>query len=311
MWLAHIAPHSTFHIPPAGTHGQTDFTNNRQRDLAAIESMDYYIGDLLNSLDQETRDNTLVIVIGDNGTPNGVARFFPEGHSKSSMYEGGLRVPMLISGHGVTRQGELETGLVQVNDIYATIIDVLSNDITDVALYNSVSLAQSFTTQNTITRPYIYSDYIEDGAESWAIREATYKLIEDQNGREELYNVVTDLEELNNLVGDLTPQQAVVLDELKMEAQAIRNGNTLGVAAANQDNNISILPNPTSSIFKINTTQTFPFTASLYNLQGKKLIEIENAPEEISVETLATGVYLLEIQNTSDNSSQVFKVIKS
>lgn len=223
LWLAHIAPHSPFHVPPSGTYSQTNVGNKRGKYLAAIESMDFYIGQLLTSMDQATLDNTVIIFIGDNGTPNGVARYFPRGHNKASMYEGGLRVPMIISGNGVTRQGELENGLVQVNDIYATIIELISNDL-EGGIYNSYSIASALTTQNTVTRPYIYSDYIDDGLEYWAIRNDTYKVIENENGDVEFYNVVNDLQENNDLTQFLTNEESYILNTLRAEAANIRSG---------------------------------------------------------------------------------------
>jgi len=223
LWLAHIAPHSPFHEPPMGTYSQTDVSGNRGKYLAAIESLDYYIGELLDGIDPITLDNTIVIFLGDNGSPNGVSRYFPSGHSKASMYEGGIRVPMIISGKGVTRQGQLESGLAQVNDLYASVIELLGNDL-EGGIYNSYSLADALTTQNVITRPYIYSDYIDGGVEYWAIRNDTYKLIENGNGDMEFYNVVSDLEEVNNLIGMLTETESNILDELQLESAKIRNG---------------------------------------------------------------------------------------
>ncbi len=223
LWLAHVAPHSPFHVPPSGTFTQNNVNNNRGRYLAAIENLDYEIGELLNSMDQATIDNTIIIFVGDNGTPNGVSRFFPAGHGKASVYEGGLRVPMIITGKGVSRQGEFESGLAQVTDIYATLIELLSNDL-EGGIHNSYSLAPALTAQNAITRPYIYSDYRDEGVEFWAIRNATYKLIENENGLVEFYNVINDLEEVNNLVAFLTNEEASILSQLQAEAAAIRSG---------------------------------------------------------------------------------------
>ena len=222
LWLSHIAPHGPFHVPPSGTYSQTNVSNNRGKYLAAIESMDFYIGQLLSSMDQATLDNTIIIFIGDNGTPNGVARYFPSGHNKASMYEGGLRVPMIITGNGVTRQGELENGLVQVNDIYATIVELISNDL-EGGINNSYSVAAALTTQNTITRPYIYSDYIDNGVEYWAIRNDTYKVIENENGDVEFYNVIGDLQENNDLTQFLTNEESYILNKLRVEAAIIRS----------------------------------------------------------------------------------------
>lgn len=221
LWLAHIAPHSPFHVPPEGTY-TNDVSDNRGKYLAAIESLDYQIGQLLGSMDEATKSNTIIIFIGDNGTPNGVARYFPSGHNKSTMYEGGLRVPMVISGNGVTRQGVLETGLVQVNDIYSTIIELISNDL-EGGIYNSYSLKETLTTENAIDRPYIYSDYLDSGIEYWAIRNNTYKLIENEFGNVEFYNVITDLEEQYNLIDFLTNEEAYILNQLQTEASVIRS----------------------------------------------------------------------------------------
>ena len=223
LWLSHIAPHTPFHVPPAGTFTQSNTSGNRGKYLAAIESMDFQIGELLKSMDEATRNNTVIIFVGDNGTPNGVARYFPGGHNKASMYEGGLRVPMIISGNGVTRKGEVENGLAQVNDIYATIIELISNDL-DGGIHNSYSLAEALTTENSISRPYIYSDYIDDGVEYWAIKNDTYKLIENENGLVELYNVANDLLEQYNLTAFLTNEETFILSQLKAEAKSIRSG---------------------------------------------------------------------------------------
>ena len=103
LWLAHVAPHSPFHVPPTGTYIQTDLSGNRGKYLASIESLDYYIGDLLNSLEQDTKDNTIVIFIGVNGTPNGGARGIPYGHGKTTMYEGGVWVPFILCGKYSTK----------------------------------------------------------------------------------------------------------------------------------------------------------------------------------------------------------------
>ncbi len=222
LWLAHIAPHSPFEVPPTGTYSQSDVSGNRGKYLASIESLDYYIGEMLGDLDAATLANTIVIFVGDNGSPNGVARYFESGHNKASMYEGGLRVPLIISGDQITRKGETDEGLAHVSDIYATIVELICNDL-EGGVYNGYSLANALDSQDAITRPYIYSDYLDDGDEYWAIRNDTYKLIENEFGDVEFYNVVTDLEEANNLVELLTNEEASILAELRREAAVIRS----------------------------------------------------------------------------------------
>lgn len=224
LWLAHIAPHAPFQVPPDSLHTVDSLTSNRQIYNASIEALDHETGRLLASMDEETRNNTIVIFIGDNGTPNGVLRGYPDMHGKGSMYEGGLRVPMIISGKGVTRQDELEYGLTQVNDLYATLYEIGSGRELSGGIHNSYSIRSSFEEENTILREYIYSDYIDNGVQYWAIRTSDYKLIENINGEQEFYLINNDINETNNLVDNLSDAEAEIMAGLVAEADAIRNG---------------------------------------------------------------------------------------
>lgn len=223
LWLSHIAPHSPFQLPPDDLYTINNPTNNRQIYSASIEALDHEIGRLLESLDAATRENTLVVFIGDNGTPGSVVRGYPNGHGKGSLYEGGVRVPMIISGQGVTRKGERETGLAQVNDLYATIIEAGSNDLPG-GIYNSYSILPSFTQENAIKRNYVYSERRTNGTMQWAIRNQQYKLIQDENGNQEFYRIDENLNEEDNLINNLTSDEAELLAELAAEADAIRTG---------------------------------------------------------------------------------------
>jgi thiosulfate reductase/polysulfide reductase chain A len=73
--------------------------------MAMIESLDYEVGRLLNSLTPTEKANTTIIFIGDNGTPNNLLQDYPANHGKQTLYQGGIHVPMFISGYGVTLGG--------------------------------------------------------------------------------------------------------------------------------------------------------------------------------------------------------------
>jgi len=81
MWLAYNAPHTPFHSPPAEMHTQGNLAPYEEGAdampyyMAAIETMDFQIGRLFDSFSSEERENTIIIFIGDNGTPNEVAQF--------------------------------------------------------------------------------------------------------------------------------------------------------------------------------------------------------------------------------------------
>ncbi len=206
-WLAYSAPHAPFHLPPQSLHnrnlsGTTQDINNNRRDyyLAAIEAMDTEIGRLLASLSDDERDNTLILFIGDNGTPQSVidSLVFGNGHSKNSLYEGGIRVPMLASGAGITRSGEREDALISSTDFFATIAEAAGNTVP--SIYDSVSFLDSFTNSSYIGRETIYSAYQSADLDGWAVRNSQYKLIETVADGQEMYDVAVDIGELNDLL---------------------------------------------------------------------------------------------------------------
>ncbi|WP_372840952.1 sulfatase-like hydrolase/transferase, partial [Phaeovulum sp.] len=110
LWLAYTAPHTPFHLPPADLHSFDDLPDTEAAIAAnplayynaMLEALDTEIGRLLDSMPQAERDNTIIMFIGDNGSPNQVTRGFYGAHgAKSTIYEGGTHVPLVVSGPGV------------------------------------------------------------------------------------------------------------------------------------------------------------------------------------------------------------------
>lgn len=224
LWLAHLAPHDPFHVPPTDLYTTPDTDTDRGKYIAAIEALDQETGRLINSLDQETRDNTVIIFVGDNGTPKQVVDHFDREHGKGSLYEGGLRVPLIISGKGVTRINQEEEGLVQITDLYATILEISGAELSG-GVNNSLSLNPFLTTEMGEERGVIYTDYENrQGVQQWAIKNERYKLIENENGNQEFYDLSAGLLEENNLINNLSSEQEVIKNELADEAQVIRTG---------------------------------------------------------------------------------------
>lgn len=206
-WVAYNAPHSPFHLPPNTLHDRvlsgsaTDIDNNpRPYYLAAIEAMDHEIGRLLDSLDPDVRSNTIVFFIGDNGTPRAVLD--PDAilrGSKGNVFEGGVRVPMIASGAGVTRIGEREDAIINAPDFFATISELAGQDLP--AIHDARSFAGLLHTSSAGPNAYIYSEYAGDRT----VRDSRYKLIERANGVQEFYDLETDIDESNDLIGGAVP----------------------------------------------------------------------------------------------------------
>jgi len=235
MWLAYVAPHSPFHLPPENLHNRDDLTgsdeditnNKRAYYLAAIEAMDSEIGRLLDALPEEERDNTLIIYIGDNGTPASVidASVYNKSHSKGSLFEGGIRVPLVVSGKGVSRANERESALVNSSDFYATISHYIGHSVTQ--LNNSISFVDLFSQEGIGLRDYNYSEFESAEITGWTVRNHHHKLIEYDDGTQALYllndenNNTNDISESENLIADSANND--VVEELKEQALIIRH----------------------------------------------------------------------------------------
>lgn len=222
LWLAFNAPHTPFHLPPAELHGRVlsgtgpDIENNpRPYYLAAIESMDHEIGRLLESMDEQTRANTLIIFMGDNGTPaQVVVSPYRRQKAKGSLYQGGINIPFFVSGAGVQRIGERESSMVNTTDLFATIAELSGVNVSNVN--DSVSFASLLNAAPETGREYLYSERDDDGSWDRTLSDGQYKLIEFEDGKQELYDLLADPYENDELLdaGSAPPGQLDYLLEL-------------------------------------------------------------------------------------------------
>lgn len=230
LWLAYNAPHTPFHLAPSGLHSQGNLPiDNSSIDanplpyyLSAIEAMDSELGRLLNSLSEEEKANTLIIFIGDNGTPNKVAQSpYSRNTAKNSLYQGGINVPLVVSGVGVTRFNEKENALIHTADLFSTIVSAAG--VTTSIYENSTSFYPLLNNTNGIKREYVYTEISNNGT-GYAIRNSKYKLIKFDTGVEEFYNLEIDAYENSNLIGTTLSTEAVnAKAELETEALRIRS----------------------------------------------------------------------------------------
>jgi arylsulfatase A-like enzyme len=227
LWMAFNAPHTPFHLAPVDLHTQGNLptydasinANPIPYYMSAIEAMDSELGRFLSSLSVAERANTVIIFIGDNGTPSKVAQNpYSRTTVKGTLYQGGVNVPMVVSGVDVSRVGEREDALIHTADLFATIANITGVSVSEI--HNSKSFYHQLTSTTSEERAFVYTEK----AAGYAIRNATYKWIKFDNGDEELYHLSTDPYENNNLIGTtLTAEAVEEKATLILEAIAIRN----------------------------------------------------------------------------------------
>lgn len=233
-WVAYNAAHTPFHLPPANLHADANLTTEYVDGadalpyyLAMLEAMDTEMGRLIASLSPEEKAKTVLVFIGDNGTPGQVAQSpFGRGNSKGAVKQGGINVPMVVSGYGVSRMGVSSQALVTTTDLYTTILEIAGVDMA--AINDSKSFKEVLSSGDTSSnREYAYVNVPNDTdtkVDSYAIRDATYKLIVRVNSNtKELYNLSNDPYETKDLNDDsLTTEENNSLIELSAKALEIR-----------------------------------------------------------------------------------------
>jgi arylsulfatase A-like enzyme len=227
LWLAYTAPHTPFHAPPSNMHNQgalpayADGLDPIPYYMAAIEAMDDQIGRLLENIPTEQRENTVIIFIGDNGTPRQVAQSpYSSSTVKNTLFQGGINTPMFISGYGVTRTG-VDDHLINGTDLFATIAEITGSTTTEI--HDSKSF-KSLLTSSTTFRDFQYSDMNDGTNDLWTISDGAFKLMVNANGNEEMYDLINDPYESNDLLSEtLTTQAENAKAALEAELFRIRN----------------------------------------------------------------------------------------
>lgn len=234
LWLAYNAPHTPFHLPPSDLHSQGNLPDDQTSIdanpipyyMAALEAMDSEMGRLLNSMSQEEKDNTLIIFVGDNGTPNQVMQDYPNRRVKGTVYQGGVNVPMVVSGATVSRINQTEEALVGTTDLFATVADIAGAGVSEIN--DSKSFKNLFDNADADSREFIYTEVGKDsGGSDYTIRNTTHKYILFSDGEEAFYNLSVDpLEDINLLDTNQLPlsdANSIEKEKLINELEIIRN----------------------------------------------------------------------------------------
>jgi len=226
LWLAFNAPHVPFHRPPLNLISDQTLTDNRDSIkanplpyfLAAIEAMDKEIARLISSLTISQKENTVFVIIGDNGTFGTVIQLpYNESQSKKSLFQGGINTPLIVCGKNITRKKVVETAMVQAQDMFPTFADLADAGISN--YQDGISIKPLFTNANAPKRTFVYSEQFgqtPSTSDGYTVRNANYKLIHLESGTEMLYKLTKDPFEKNNLLlGTLTSEAQKNFEELR------------------------------------------------------------------------------------------------
>ncbi|MAG56233.1 MAG: aryl-sulfate sulfohydrolase [Planctomycetes bacterium] len=219
LYLTHYAVHTPIQAkadltkkfqdkPPAGGH-------RNARYAAMIASMDESLGRVLAALDEKKlADRTVVIFYSDNGGHGSVTNAKPLRGAKGTLFEGGIRVPMIVRWPG--NVGAASTSDVPVigTDLYPTFLE-LSGASRPSQILDGESLVPVWTGRGKLKRDAIYwhfPAYLQgrfegDGFRTrpgGVIRSGRFKLIEYfEDGRKLLFDLEADAGEKTDLASGM------------------------------------------------------------------------------------------------------------
>jgi arylsulfatase A-like enzyme len=172
----------------------------RSRYYGTITHMDNEIGGILDALDRnQLTENTLVIFIADQGISLGAHGF----SGKQTMYEEGIRLPMIVRYPKLRRGGPKNSNLVSLMDIFPTICEAAGIEVPDSV--EGKSLLGLYRGKGNSNRDRVFAAFVSPRRHRLdvrCIRTERYKLIHHLTTNEvELYDLQKDPYELENLAG--------------------------------------------------------------------------------------------------------------
>ncbi|MFT5884136.1 MAG: arylsulfatase A-like enzyme [Arcticibacterium sp.] len=182
---------------------------------AMISYLDEQVGELVTQLKTlGLYENTLIIFSSDNGptyagganTPffDSAAPFVTEkGRGKGSVYEGGIRVPMIAHWPGHIKAGSISNHISAFQDVYPTLAEL--TQASPKTSLDGLSFLPSLLDKEQAEHPFLYWEFPESGGQQ-ALRMGKWKAVR-QNIKKgeldiELYNLETDLQEQNNVASE-------------------------------------------------------------------------------------------------------------
>lgn len=223
LQLSHYAVHSViettqeafdyYENKPVGTvHHNVPFAGMTQ-------DLDEQIGRIMTALDDlGIADNTYIIFTSDNGSSNAMSSNTPLLRGKAYIYEGGIRVPMIIKGPNIPANSHSAEPVVGY-DLFPTISEWTGSNAVLPSTLDGESLVSILLEQGTFQRqkPLIfhiphYATNPNKVPRSAAVS-GVYKLIvEYETGIDYLYDLSQDIGESN----DIAASNPTIVNELRI-----------------------------------------------------------------------------------------------
>ena len=210
-WLHFYDAHTPYDPPQGRTYRATGYQG-------AIAFMDTQVGRVLAFLDaHHLRERTVVVLVGDHGESLGE-------HGERThglfVYEGVMRVPLIISAPSPRMRGRRVTDVVRSVDVMPTVLDLLGIRVPSSVAGTTLVTRMTGATEQDELETYsetMYPRYHFGWSELRAVRAGGFKLI--AAPRPELYDLDTDPGEEHNLYQSRPALAATLAGRLRAREQ--------------------------------------------------------------------------------------------
>lgn len=231
LYMSHYAVHVPFSPDIRFIDNYPDLDHDESQYAALIEGVDRSLGDILDYLEESGQlSNTIVIFMSDNGgldfyargeLPEGTAgrHNYPLRSGKGSVYEGGVREPMIVYWNGVAAPGTECDKYLIIEDFFPSILEMAgAGGHTAVQSVDGVSFVPMLTGESDPSdgrsliwnTPNNWTNMIDEEqktalgiGQTCAIRKGRYKLVyRYTTGRKELYDLTDDIGESRDIAAE-------------------------------------------------------------------------------------------------------------
>ncbi len=181
LYVPFNAPHSPLQAPDEYLERYADIQDaKRQKYAAMVTALDDAVGEVVSALDERNvRDQTLILFCSDNGGPEELgANNGPLREGKSTLYEGGVRVPAVACWPGVVPAGEVTSGMIHIVDMYPTLLGLAGVSLDQKLPLDGVDVWSVITRQAESPRQEIL---LNTTPFHGAVRQGNWKLV--KNGQ--------------------------------------------------------------------------------------------------------------------------------
>jgi arylsulfatase A-like enzyme len=222
LYFTPTVPHARYEAPDQGAYGGQPWPEQARSYAAMVTRMDGYVGRIMAKLKEAGLDqNTVVFFTSDNG---GTFEFQPFNEpsplrgKKGSLYDGGIRVPMIVRWTGRVKPGSVSDLPWSFSDVLPTMSD-LAGVRGIPPLVDGMSIAPTLAGERQRPERPLYWEAFGSGGFQQAVRAGRWKAVRFGLDKPlELYDLTRDPGEKNNIAAQ-HPQVTGAIDKYLRECR--------------------------------------------------------------------------------------------